>query len=134
MKNLANSLFQGAKDALGIHSPSKVFADEVGKWIPPGIGEGMEDAMPDLERQMGDELDDLARKMQAAVEVETGNITVKTKSRAQHEAATEYPAGGDTYIDQHLEQENNYHVPVATPSETSKAQREAARKLLGGIK
>ncbi len=134
VKNLANSLFQGAKDALGIHSPSKVFADEVGKWIPPGIGEGVEDAMPDLERQMGDEMDGLARKMQAAVEVETGNVTVKTKSRAQHEADMEYPSGGDTYIDQHLEQENNYHVPVATPSETSKAQREAARKLLGGIK
>lgn len=134
VKSLANSLFKGAKDALGIHSPSKVFADEVGKWIPPGIGEGVEDAMPDLERQMGEELDGFARKMQAAVEVETGNITVKTKSKAQHAADTEYPAGGDTYIDQHMEQENNYHVPVATPSETSKAQREAARKLLGGVK
>lgn len=28
----------------------------------------------------------------------------------------------------------NYHTPVATPSEVSKAQREAARKLLGGVK
>ena len=34
-----------------------------------------------------------------------------------------YPSGGgDTYYDQHIEQENNYHVPVATPSETSKAR------------
>lgn len=44
------------------------------------------------------------------------------------------PTGGDTYIDEHIEQENNYHTPVATPSEVSKAQREAARKLLGGVK
>lgn len=135
VKSLANSLFEGAKDALGINSPSRVFAREVGRWIPPGIGVGIDDAMPDLENQMGDDMERIAQKMQAAVEVETGKITVKTKSKAQHTADTEYPAGGgDTYYDQHIEQENNYHVPVATPSETSKAQREAARNLLGGVK
>ncbi len=90
--------------------------------------------MPDLQEQVGDEMDALAQKMQAAVEVETGDVTVRTKAKAQHEAETEYPKGGDTYIDQHMEQENNYHVPVATPSEVSKANREAARKLLGGVK
>lgn len=31
---------QWIKDALGIRSPSKVFAD-IGKWIPPGIAEGI---------------------------------------------------------------------------------------------
>ena len=135
VKSLANSLFEGAKDALGINSPSRVFAREVGRWIPPGIGVGIDEAMPDLESQMGDDMDRIAQKMQAAVEVETGKITVKTKTKAQHTADTEYPSGGgDTYYDQHIEQENNYHVPVATPSETSKAQREAARKLLGGVK
>ncbi len=135
VKSLANSLFEGAKEALGINSPSRVFAREVGRWIPPGIGVGIDEAMPDLESQMGDDMDRIAQKMQAAVEVETGKITVKTKTKAQHTADTEYPSdGGDTYYDQHIEQENNYHVPVATPSETSKAQREAARKLLGGVK
>ena len=135
VKSLANSLFEGAKEALGINSPSRVFAREVGRWIPPGIGVGIDEAMPDLESQMGDDMDRIAQRMQAAVEVETGKITVKTKTKAQHTADTEYPSdGGDTYYDQHIEQENNYHVPVATPSETSKAQREAARKLLGGVK
>lgn len=135
VKALANSLFKAAKAALGINSPSRVFAREVGKWIPPGIGVGIEDAMPDLESQVGNEMSRIALKMQDAVEVETGKITVNTKSKAQHTADTEYPvSGGDTYIDEHIEQENNYHVPVATPSETSKAGREAVRKLLGGVK
>lgn len=135
VKDLAGSLFQGAKDALEINSPSKVFAREVGHWIPPGIGVGIDETMPDLEDQMGVDMDRLARKMQAAVEVETGNITVKARSKAKHTADMEYPAGGgDTYVDQHIEQENNYHVPVATPSEVRKAEREAARKLLGGVK
>ena len=40
----------------GINSPSKVFADEVGKFIPPGITLGVEQAMPRAMRAMGDEL------------------------------------------------------------------------------
>lgn len=135
VKDLAGNLVQGAKDALGINSPSRVFAREIGQWLPPGIGIGFDEAFPDLESQMGEDMDRLARRMQAVVEVETGNITVKTKSKAEHVANTEYPSGGgDTYIDQHIEQENNYHEKVVTPSEVSKAQREAARNLLGGVK
>ncbi|MFE6379235.1 phage tail tape measure protein [Streptomyces roseolus] len=35
-------------DALGIKSPSRVMADEVGRWIPPGIVMGVEDELPEL--------------------------------------------------------------------------------------
>ena len=134
VKGLANSLFQGAKAALGINSPSKVFAQEVGRWIPPGIGVGIERAMPDLQEQMDDEMEELASRMQTAVAIETGSITVRSGAKAQHEAAREYPGGGDTYVEEKFEQHNTYNVPVATPSETARAQREAARKLLGGVK
>lgn len=48
------------KGFLGIHSPSKVFADEVGKFIPPGITLGVEQAMPRAMRDMGEELSALA--------------------------------------------------------------------------
>lgn len=41
LKNLAASAWQTAKNALGISSPSKVMADEVGKWIPAGLAEGI---------------------------------------------------------------------------------------------
>lgn len=40
-----SGLVDGVKDALGIASPSKVFASQVGKWIPAGIAEGIEDNM-----------------------------------------------------------------------------------------
>ena len=36
------------KRALGISSPSTVMARDVGRWIPPGIGAGVESAMPEL--------------------------------------------------------------------------------------
>ena len=48
------------KGFLGIHSPSRVFADEVGKFIPPGITLGVEQAMPRAMRDMGEELSALA--------------------------------------------------------------------------
>lgn len=135
VKGLAESLYEGAKDALGIESPSKVFAREVGQWIPPGIGSGIEKAMPALQRELDEEMNALANRMQEAVAIETGGITVRTRANAEHNASTEYPkGGGDTYVDQHIEQENNYHVPVVSPAEASKAQREAARNLLGGVK
>lgn len=44
----------------GINSPSKVFADEVGKFIPPGITLGVEQAMPRAMRDMGKQLSALS--------------------------------------------------------------------------
>ena len=42
IKKSLSGLVDKAKNALGIHSPSKVFADEVGKWIPEGIAVGID--------------------------------------------------------------------------------------------
>lgn len=42
VSNLANGLLNTAKNALGIHSPSKIFRDEVGLNIGYGIGEGID--------------------------------------------------------------------------------------------
>lgn len=134
VKSFFSGIVDGVKDALDIDSPSRVMKKEVGRWIPPGVGEGIEEEMPELYDQTDEEMAKLAEHMQAAVDVETGKITVRSKAQAEHTADTEMPTGGDTYIDEHIEQENNYHTPVATPSEVSKAQREAARKLLGGVK
>lgn len=42
LKNLAGDALQSAKDFLGINSPSKVFADHVGRSIPEGIAAGIQ--------------------------------------------------------------------------------------------
>lgn len=42
VKELANLIPEGLKDFLGIHSPSRLIRDEVGKWIPLGLTEGMD--------------------------------------------------------------------------------------------
>lgn len=47
-----SSVINGIKSGLGIGSPSKRARDEVGRWIPPGIMEGMDREMPKLYRYM----------------------------------------------------------------------------------
>lgn len=42
VKGAASDIVNAAKNALGIHSPSRVFRDEVGKMIPAGLGKGVE--------------------------------------------------------------------------------------------
>ena len=57
IKGALSGLVDKAKEALGIHSPSRVFRDEVGRYIPPGISEGIDKATPALQR-------DIAKRMQ----------------------------------------------------------------------
>lgn len=61
VKGFADDILKGMKDALGIHSPSRVFRDEVGKYIAEGVGEGITsskapiDAIDELNKNMLDE-------------------------------------------------------------------------------
>ncbi|MDR2256972.1 MAG: peptidoglycan DD-metalloendopeptidase family protein [Arthrobacter sp.] len=48
MAKLAKDMAKKVKTALKIHSPSRLFADEVGEMIPAGIGEGVEAGADDL--------------------------------------------------------------------------------------
>ena len=57
----------GAKSVLGIHSPSRVMRDEVGKWIPAGVGIGIEEGMPQLDNIMKDSMGDLSNAAKASV-------------------------------------------------------------------
>ena len=46
VKSFFSGIVDGVKDALGIGSPSNVFRDEIGRWLPPGVVQGFEAAMP----------------------------------------------------------------------------------------
>ena len=46
VQNFFSSIVNSVKSTLGIGSPSKVFRDEIGKWLPPGVVQGFEAAMP----------------------------------------------------------------------------------------
>lgn len=58
VKGFASGILDGMKDALGIHSPSRLFRDQVGKYIAQGIGEGFTDEMGSVAGQMQDAMPD----------------------------------------------------------------------------
>ena len=52
LKEWVGNVVDFCKKILGIKSPSKVMADQVGKFMGEGVGEGFVDAMDDVEKQM----------------------------------------------------------------------------------
>lgn len=73
MVQMARTAVSRTKNALRIHSPSGVFADEVGAWIPGGIGEGVlsreDDALGPLEEVRASMVDTMTG---ALSDVDTG--------------------------------------------------------------
>lgn len=131
VSNLANSLLDAAKDALGINSPSKEFADKVGRWIMPGVGKGLDKSMPATLKDMKAKAGELVSAMRAEMSASVGQLSVG----ASHAAGLRMAGAGTTvYNDNRTEQSNTYNVPVATPSEVAKKQREALRNMVGGVK
>ena len=56
--SFASGILDGMKNALGIHSPSRLFRDQVGKYIAQGIGVGFESEMGHVTQQMQDAMPD----------------------------------------------------------------------------
>lgn len=131
VKELANSLLQGAKDALGINSPSTKFRDKFGRWMMPGAMEGVKRSMPAALRDMKARAGELLETMRGTVSASMDEIALNASAFGEGRLVTS--AGTVVYNDNRMEQNNDYHVPVATPSETNKAQREAFRKFAGGV-
>lgn len=73
--NLWDGLVGGVKSFLGINSPSKVFADEIGANMALGVGVGFEDEMAAVQR-------DIDRSMAGLVPSTSANVSVTGRSGA----------------------------------------------------
>lgn len=84
--NALSGLVDEAMSALGIHSPSRVFRDKVGKFIPSGIGVGIKRNTPALlsdADKMTDALVDRVSGATAAVDVAAGMSLASGANGAQ---------------------------------------------------
>jgi phage-related protein len=91
VRGFFSNIVSNAKSALGIGSPSKVFADEVGQWIPAGINVGFESSMPDVQTSMKRSLISTADTMSASVDLgmQTSSYdTINTSSPSAEEIAS----------------------------------------------
>ena len=78
VKQKAKSLLDAAKSALGIHSPSRLFRDQVGLNIGLGIGEGVDDSAPAVLSSVTGVADAIAEEFNAG-EYEASNIIPTTE-------------------------------------------------------
>ena len=83
-QSLASKAWNGMKAALGIHSPSKVMAEEVGQWIPKGVTVGIEanagntlKAIKDYAQSLVQEID--TNKFLGEVNMATSGININTE-------------------------------------------------------
>ena len=118
VSNLANSLLDAAKDALGIESPSKKFRDEVGKFMAQGIGVGFSDEMDNVNRMIEKSIPrefDTGVKVDVRKDIDFDDDGDKPKPRPRGGAM----GGGFTVI------QNIY----ANTTDYAKQQKEAARQF-----
>jgi phage-related protein len=62
-----DGLVNGFKDSLGIHSPSTLMRDEIGKYLAQGIGVGFNNEMPDV-------VNDMTNALQNGIDSEMKNV------------------------------------------------------------
>lgn len=77
IKGFGSSILKGIKGIFGIKSPSKIMRDQIGKNLTLGIGVGLEDGMPKLEKDVDKEMTKLTKKMKASVDIEANDIGQK---------------------------------------------------------
>lgn len=142
--NAAENALNWVKDKLGIHSPSRVFRDQVGKNMALGIGIGFEDNIPykDMEKQ--------ASKMVSRIQGTALGITSSASSTASGYAASKSAIRTtDTsdliYAVERLSRLANRPVEIvnkidsvetsrvlATPMQSRMKKNQEFRKMLGG--
>ena len=67
ISGFCSNIVNGIKSFFGINSPSKLMEDAVGKWLPPGIAVGFEDAMPKAMREIDASMGDITTAIPQAL-------------------------------------------------------------------
>lgn len=83
VSGFVDGVVDGFKAGLGIHSPSRVMKDMVGKFIPMGIGVGIEEEMPSLQDQINSNLNGLYSQLRKTVGEETAKTTASIVSSTE---------------------------------------------------
>ena len=82
--NFGNGLVDGLKSKLGIHSPSRVFRDEIGKFIPQGIAVGVRADTKTALEAINNMNKEIMSEMNKAVAIETGSINASASVKSNN--------------------------------------------------
>lgn len=88
VNSIGSTISGGLKKFLGIHSPSRLMRDEIGKFIPLGIAEGIDDETKSIYESISDIKDGILNKAQIGFDISsfvdygdiTGSISAQTET------------------------------------------------------
>lgn len=118
----AKGILDGMKEALGIHSPSRLFRDEVGKYIALGVGEGFTENIASV-----------YKKMKASVDFETQKISASISASADLKTAQGSGQIIENNNDNGVNVTQNFYDKSASPYEIAKETRNTMRRFAYGI-
>ena len=112
-------LVQSVKDFFGIASPSKLFRDEVGSWIPAGISVGIE-----ADKTLPNAIDEMAENATAQAQVALGDIKSSMGLTSTATPATSNSVNNATVVNQTINS-----AKALTPSEIAQETQDMMRRL-----
>lgn len=123
---IGNSLLNGVKSVLGIHSPSVLFKNEIGKFIPPGISIGVDKAMPDTISDIKDQMSNMMDKARATISAEQAKVGAAFTASSNYQVAlaggygnTSEPAAaytGPSTVETHISINDREFAVAAAPA------------------
>lgn len=122
-----SGIMDGFKNALGIHSPSRLMRDIIGKNLVKGISVGIDTEMPDLDKQINSNINELAAKLKGTVDYETAKTSAMVAGGRINNATNTI-----THNDNGITQNVTIVNPERTPSENARALKKAGRDLAFG--
>lgn len=136
IKNFFGGMVKGAKDSLKIHSPSKVMADQIGRWIPPGISEGIAKSASVIDAQMEKIAKGIGSVVIPTPQIEAFDydesmikgqfFNIRKKVGTQLSLMLDDKNFSSA---QPVQQTINFNQPVKTPGETARVLRQEAVKF-----
>ena len=128
IKGFCSGILDKVKGFFGIHSPSRVFRDQVGKFLAQGIGVGFTLESPKVTKGMIDDLetntDSLYSALRDSVDLETARTTAQVASNNYYRN-TANTINNDNGITQNL----TIVSPERTPLENAREIKRAGRDL-----
>ncbi|MED4299746.1 phage tail tape measure protein [Geobacillus stearothermophilus] len=113
-KAIADMVKNTIRDALDINSPSRVMRDEIGKWIPLGLAEG-------IEKNINTVIAATNRMAQATIP----NVAGYSSAGIPATATINVPKMAGAKIENHF----HFHSTAPTPSEVARKNLQVSRQL-----
>lgn len=124
-----NGMLDGAKKANEIHSPSRLYRDQIGAMMAQGVGVGFEDEADNVQKSIEKDFKRMASKMQLAVDYNMASATaVIVGNKGHRNSQQSITNNNDNGITQNVTIVN----PERTPSENARALKKVGRDLALG--